>query len=372
MASGFLGEFVLPLLKGGTLHVGRPVGWPALARLQARLARAEGVLALQAAEIAQRRQAYAARMLAQVAPLQLEQASLRLLAAAHNLMVLGHPEMKGRERDQERVAELARDLAQLGPPAQESEAVARISLLARLPEAVRVEHQLQVGPAWLRVRLHQQGGALGLPLRTLAHLPSAQVQSRRRPWWKEIGVPACADPALEALFRACPVLETLDPLRLHPPLSWRRILPVLRFPSLSRAFANRIVELGTEAAGSAVAGALLRFASVAEGREPLASPREAALGIRFVAHVFWLDQLWGEGRELDPGCDLAALLAAASESDARLLWPPDVSRESEPGTRVAKALQRLQSETPKRIPDRYRAMRALCELGMSEARLACP
>jgi hypothetical protein len=103
----------------------------------------------------------------------------------------------------------------------------------------------------------------------------------------------------------------------------------------------------------------------------LASASEAALGIRFVAHVFWLDQLWGDERELNPGSDLAALLAAA-EVDTRLLWPPDVSQESEAGARVARTLQRLKAETPKRIPDRYRAMRSLCELGGGVARPACP
>jgi hypothetical protein len=93
----------------------------------------------------------------------------------------------------------------------------------------------------------------------------------------------------------------------------------------------------------------LRFASVGEGTEPLASAQEAALDIRFVAHVFWLDHLWGEERELDVGCDLAALLAAVAESEPRLLWPAHVSREREPGARVAQALQRLQSEPPKRV-----------------------
>jgi hypothetical protein len=111
-----------------------------------------------------------------------------------------------------------------------------------------------------------------------------------------------------------------------------------------------------------LAGALLRFASVGEGGEPLANAHEAALGIRFVAHVFWLDQLWGDDGELDAGSDLAALLAAASEIEPRLLWPPDVSRESEPGARFATVVQRLQSETPKRVPDRTRAMGQLCAL----------
>jgi hypothetical protein len=371
MPRRFVSGFVLPLVKGGILHVGRPVGWRDLAKLQARLNQpSEDTETRAAAEVGLRRQAYAATLLAPRGPLPLDHTSLRLAAAAHNLLVLGHPELKGRERDQERLAELARDLADLGPPEHELEATARTSLLAHLPDAVRVEHQVQVGPSWLHLRVQGQG-AMGLPLRGLAWLPSAQVQVRRRTWWKEIGVPVCADDAIEALFRACPMLEAMDPLRLHPPLSWRRILPVLHFPALSRAFANRVLELGTEAAGSALAGALLRFASVGEGNQPLANAREAALGIRFVAHIFWLDQLWGETRALDAGCDLASLLAAA-EIEPRLIWPPDVSRDSETGAPVVRALQRLQSETPKRAPDRYRAMRSLCELAVTANQMVSP
>jgi len=371
MPRHFLSGFVLPLIKGGTLHVGRPVGWPDLDKLQARLGRAGEGADLQT-QVTRIRQSLAAALLARLEPLPLDHSSLRLLAAAHNLLLLGHPEMKRRERDQERVAELARGLADLGPPEHEQEATARYSLLAHMPDAVRVDHQVQVGPTWMRLRLGKRGGALGLSLRTVARLPSAEVSSRRRTWWKEIGVPACADAAIEALFRACPLLEAMDPLRLHPPLSWRRILPVLHSPSLSRAIANRVLDLGIEPAGSALASALLRFASVGEGSEPLANAQEAALGIRFVAHVFWLDQLWGPERTLDAGCDLAALLVAAAEVEPRLLWPPHISREGDPGARVARSLQRLQAETPKRAPDRTRAMRALCALATGSDQIVSP
>ncbi len=117
MPRHFLSGFALPLIKGGSLHVGPPVGWPELAKLQARLGRAgEDPETRAAGEVARLRQAYVAGLLAPVGPLPLDHTSLRLLAAAHNLLVLGHPEMKRREHDQERVAELAREQADLGPP----------------------------------------------------------------------------------------------------------------------------------------------------------------------------------------------------------------------------------------------------------------
>jgi hypothetical protein len=164
------------------------------------------------------------------------------------------------------------------------------------------------------------------------------------------------------LFRACPLLEAMDPLRLHPPLSWRRILPVLRFPALGRMVAGRMLELGSEPAGTALAAALLRFASIDDDGSGPAEAEEIAFAVRFVAHVCWLDRLLGPAREPTIGSDLAALLAAAVEVEPRLLWPPDVAADTEPGVGFARMLQRLRAETPASTPERYRAMRSLCAL----------
>ena len=362
----FVSHFVLPLVKGGRLHVGRPVGWPALARLR-RLASGADSLSSRhevraAIELTRLRQLCAAGLLAAAEPPSLDESSLRLAAAAHNLLLLGHPEIAGHPREEERIAALAQELADLGPPAELRAAVGRYSLLARLPEIVRVEHQMHLGPSWLRLELRATGGSPSAAMRVLARL--APLTSRRRNWWKEIGFPACADGAIETLFRACPLLEAMDPLRLHPPLSWRRILPVLRFPALGRAVAGRMVEMGSEPAGSALVMALLRFASAGEKDAAPACAEEIAFAIRFLAHVHWLHQIFGAGGEPTSCSDLAALLAAAAEIEPRLLWPPDIPRDSGPGLRFARSLQRLRAETPECVPERYRVMRTLCELAV--------
>ncbi len=253
-----------------------------------------------------------------------------------------------------------RKLARLGPPADLGEAVARYSLLVRLPEVVRVEHQLRVGPSWLRFELRATGGSPGAAMRALARVSATPVTSRRRDWWKEIGFPTCAEGTIEELFRACPLLEAMDPLRLHPPLSWRRILPALRFPALGRVVAGRVLELGIESAGSALVMALLRFGSAGEADADPGSAQEIAFAIRFLAHVCWLHILFAGGRSLASGSDFAALLAAAADVDPRLLWPPDVVRDSGLGREFTQTLQRLRAEIP--APERYRALRALCVL----------
>jgi len=369
MPRHFVRHFILPLVKGGRLRVGRPVSWAGLARLLERLPRQterqaarQSQQARAAAEVAHMRQACAARFVPDVQPLPLDEPSLRLAAAAHNLLLLGHPEMAGRNREQERMADLARRLADLGPPAGLAEAVARYSLLARLPDAARVQHQVRLGPSWLRFELRSRRGPPTMTMRALARVSAKPIQARRQAWWKEIGFPTCANRAVEALFRACPLLEAMDPLRLHPCLSWRRILPVLRVPILGRAVAGRVLELGSEPAGSALAGALLRFASLGEEDEPPASAKEIAFAIRFVAHACWLDQLFGPGSDPGADSDLAVLLAAAAQVEPRLLWPPDVARDRGPGLRFAQMLRRLCAEAPRSAPERYRAMQSLCVL----------
>ena len=225
-----------------------------------------------------------------------------------------------------------------------------------------------VGPSWLRFELRATGGSPSAAMRALARLTSTPLASHRRGWWKEIGFPACADGAIEALLRACPLLEAMDPMRLHPSLSWRRILPVLHFPALGRAVAGRVVELGSEPAGSALAMALLRFGLAGERDAAPANAEEMAFAIRFLAHVHWLQQLFGADGEPAASSDFAALLAAAADVEPRLLWPPDVARDKEPGLRFARSLQRLRAETPQCVPDRYRAMRSMCELAARSGR----
>ena len=360
MPRRLVSNFVLPLLKGGRLHVGRPVGWPAVAQAQVTGGRGWQEEALAVAEVARLRQLGAAALAPGCDPPLLDESSLRLAAAAHNLLLLGHPEIADRPRDQERVAELAQELASLGPPADLCQAAARYSLLARLPEVVRVEHQVRVGPSWLRFELRATGGSPNVAMRALARVSAKPVISRRRDWWKEIGFPTCADGAMAELFRACPLLEAMDPLRLHPPLSWRRILSVLRFPALGRVVADRVLELGIESAGSAMVMALLRFGSAGERDAGTGSADEIAFAIRFLAHVYWLHVLFAGGSQLASSSDFAALLAAAADVDPRLLWPSDVVRDSGPGLEFTQTLQRLRVETP--APERYRALRALCVL----------
>ena len=133
----------------------------------------------------------------------------------------------------------------------------------------------------------------------MPRLRRVRMEETRRLWLKEVGVPAYARGAWAALQRASPLGEALDPLRLDPPLAWGRMLTVLRFPSLARLVADRVLELGLVPAGGALAAALFPYAAqrsaTAGGRGGGAEVGDIAFALRFLAHAVWLDRLFGTG-----------------------------------------------------------------------------
>jgi len=224
MARSFVSSFLLPLVRGGRLHVGRPLGPRAverLGRLASSVAEDEAAHAL-----AVSRRAVAARFLRAAASPPLDEATLRLGATVHDLLVLVHPAIDGPTvaRRQARIAAAAQALASLGAPASAVEAVNRHSLLARLAEIARTDSTVTF---WLG-RETFVGRVPPPRVTALPTLRRVRVDVVRRSWLRDIGVPTVAHEAVLALGVASPLGEALDPLRLEPPLCWSRILPVLR------------------------------------------------------------------------------------------------------------------------------------------------
>jgi hypothetical protein len=345
----FVSRFLLPLVKGGTLHVGRPLGPRALVAMVAAFKPGRRrVLSLEdmaeedaLAELARLRHGRARALLVEATLPPLDESALRLGIAVHNLLALMHPALERRnlERRQELVVAVTQPIADLGPPPTAEEVVRRHSLLARLSEVTRTEHTVEY---WAG-RRRFVGRPPPAHLLALPRMRRVSTTSQRRVWLREIGVPACARGLWTTLQRASPLGEAMDPLRLEPAPSWERILPVLRFPALCRLVAGRIVDVGIDAAGGALVPALLRFASARDAAGVTATPAEVAFAIRFLAHAFWLDHLYL--RSPLPGTtDLGLLLAAAYEVDPRLLWPPDVDPDSALGTALGQRLHQLHQE----------------------------
>jgi hypothetical protein len=326
MARAFVSSFLLPLVRGGRLHVGRPLGVRALERFG--LGRAEEAATEQ---LADSRRDVAARFLPDAPAPPLDEATLRLGATVHDLLVLVHPGMDGPgvARRQERVARAAHALASLGPPASALEAVNRHSLLARVAEIARTDSTVSF---WLGRETYV--GRVPPPRVTaLPKLRRVRVDVVKRAWLREIGVPAVAREAVLALGVASPLGEALDPLRLEPPLCWSRILPVLRAPALGRLVAGRMLEVGVARAGDGLSSALLRFASFQDppGGVP-ATPETVAFALQFLAHLMWLDVLFGQNAvPAIGGADLAVMLTAADTLAPALVWPRDVPSDGDLG-----------------------------------------
>ena len=289
------------------------------------------------------RREVAARFLRDAAAPPLDEATIRLGAALHDLLVLVHPALEGPRvtRRQARVAAGAQALASLGPPASAAEAVERHSLLARVAEIARTDSTVSF---WLG-RETFVGRVPPPRVTALPNLRRVRVDVVRRSWLREIGVPAVARDAVLALSVASPLGEALDPLRLEPPLAWSRILPVLRAPALGRIVAGRMLEIGLPRAGDGLAAALLRFASFQDppGGAP-ATPEAVAFALRYLAHLVWLDVLFGASPApatpgvtppAPAGAELAVMLTAAAERTPALVWPRDVSPDGELGRAFA-------------------------------------
>ena len=360
MLRPFVGRFLLPLTTGGSLHVGRPLdlrlvttllhAWENRSdkRQQALLGAAEEHAANELSGVRTRR---ARALLFDLPPPAIDEATLRLGAAMHDVLALAHPGLAEEGAGRARIAEAAESLGDLGPPTTAEEAVRRHTLLARVPDIVQPE---RIVTYWLGKQrfVGRQPPARMLALPRLRRVKAEEV---RRIWLREVGVAASARPAWLAIQRASPLGEALDPLRLDPPLSWSRLLTVLRFPALARAVAGRVLELGLVPAGSALAGALLAHAAVRPTpANRVSTPAGLAFGIRFVAHAFWLELLFGEGTLPDDGQDLGALLAAAAEVDPTLVFPPDISPSSELGQRLTSVLERWGATARQGMAERHR------------------
>jgi hypothetical protein len=341
----------------------------------------------------------------------LDQATWRLGAVIHNLLAMSHPVLAtgpGADGRLERIAAVTVALATLGPPTSMRDALGRHSLVARLPEVIRRDHTVK----------HRLGTRIFVGHRPPGHalamgrLRGIRVESARRTWLRDVGVPGVARSTFLALNQASPLGEALDPLRLDPPPSWARLLSVLRFPGLCRVVAGRLQSQGVEAVGDALATALYRFISLQDGTDATQASADAiAYGLQFLAHLLWLDVMFTRdpaeaGSPFPPapfasrrhpavvaagsasasvplaapvlplpvvppagaaGRELAIVLAAAEDVAPGLVWPPDVMPSSELGRQFAARLDRLARAHDVRRQPRWPSARAVAEFAVSSA-----
>ena len=313
----FWSNFALPLVAGGPLQVSRPI-WPkTFAKMVAQPPHQFGASSILAA-IMKHRWAIGRRLWPGFGPPAVDETTARLAVATHNLLSLGHPSMQtASARVRDSVIGFSLELAKLGPPPTATAALERHTMLSRMGELERDEHDLH---SWLGTRSFV-GGPPPKRLTFWPKLRKVQVTHQKRNWLRELGVPNDARPLWEALGEANPLMEALDPSRLDPPVSWDHLFAVLRFPLLARAVSAHLVEQGLAVVAEPLVVALFVHAAAKEGSRPTATSDAVVFGIAFLAHMFWLHVTTGAPGE--PGPALAALLAAASDEPC-LVLPADV------------------------------------------------
>jgi hypothetical protein len=108
-------------------------------------------------------------------------------------------------------------------------------------------------------------------------------------------------------------------------------------------------------AGSALAAALFPYAAQrmpGAGRGVEAA--DLTFAVRFLAHLLWLDRLFGAGEPDADGGDLGMLLVAAAAVDRRLVFPRDVDPGSDLGQRLLGLLTRWEPAARAGHPERFR------------------
>src|SRR5262245_57168353 len=234
----FAAQFLRPLVAGGTLHVGAPLGRVGLERL--REASLDGAVE---ADIADARGAVASTLLVDPIPPRLDAEALRLAVALHDLLFLFHPRADAltvRDRRLEEVAQFAAALADL-PSTKDADAlVARHTMLHLLPSLGRTDVQVSF---WVGKReFHGEE-----PPRRLVAWPNlrrVRQERRRVNCFAEAASHPLAGPVVQKLLDGSPLTDLLHPVRLEPKLELGRRAALLARPELCRLVAYAYLEDG--------------------------------------------------------------------------------------------------------------------------------
>jgi hypothetical protein len=334
-AGTFLREFVLPLVEGAELQVGRPLGADALAAAVALAA--EGAvdgelerfgpdgLGATVDAIAAARGRLAEELWLYPVPLPLDEGALRLAVACHDLLFLSHPSAISSlgEEGALRVARFAGACLDLPAPRSDEELVARHTLVASFLSLERTDVEVRY---WAGRRLFQ---GMTPPSRLLKWPRVRMVREAHHVQrWVETDLSEAQQGLLARLLDASPLTDLLSPARKTPPFAWtRHNVPWLARRDVARFLCRAYLGAGLPRVSRALARSFFlldeRSASVAEGwgRVGVAAPLVASLAVHLLAVGLVGDRqdaaallAQDTGSSDDPTEWLASVLLAAIEA----------------------------------------------------------
>jgi hypothetical protein len=326
----FVEEFVLPLVAGGTLHVGAPLGRAGYDKLR------DTKIAIELdGAILEARSAIAGELLVDAVPPLLDAEALRLAVAVHDMLFLFHPGAEAisvRDRRLDQVAQFAGTLASLTPSRDPQALVARHTMLHLLPSLARTDVQVSF---WVGKReFHGEE-----PPRRLVAWPNlrrVRQERRRVNCFAESASHPLAGGVVQQLLEGSPLTDLLHPVRLEPRFSLGKHADTLFEPELARLVAYAWLDAGLPKVGGAIAGAVL---AELDGE----SRRQARFACAFLAHLHLCTLMGPQSEPRDPRAprtvarfavggdpglrDFYGLFAALHKEAPDLSAPADVLRD---------------------------------------------
>jgi hypothetical protein len=347
--------FLVPLVAGGEVRVGRPIDAAMLGRVVERVAQPTGTTAamLQRCEarLSIARRNGIADLALQMPDVLLDEEAVTLAAVVHNLLFLSHPRARGgagRRASAHALAVGTRALADLSAldadaPDFDARALARHSLLSPL---FRLEREDIDVSFWAGSRRFE--GAR--PPSRLTAWPTVRrvVERRERVSFSDLLVEE-AVPLLDALLGVSPLTDLLTPTRKAPAFDFGRAMRWARRRRLLRAACHRLSADGLERMGGSLLLALERWVAT--------NPVAARAGIDLSMHLGALEcmaalrrepqspapvfeRLSKGGTRLDEaGATFFGLAPAAVDAWHAEAWPPGMMTDSALAARAQRYLR---------------------------------
>lgn len=229
----FLSGFVLPLVRGGEMHVHKPISEPELSLFCRDLPHAS--VALVAVDDA--RTEIVSELVVRPPALVFGDDELYLAAALHNLLYLAHPDAdswavtSGMER---RVLDTAAHFAKQPTPTNRRKVLARHGLLHNIFDIERKD----VTVKWWTGRSTFQGQEPPRRLIAWKSLRRVALEEATADFSRLLGTEVVA-PVVHTLIRRSPLTMLLSPMETGAHLRWEDLVFLLRDAELARAVAYR-------------------------------------------------------------------------------------------------------------------------------------
>ena len=302
----FLTSFVLPLVRGGELHIGTPISVDDVNELDGEIPHQSAL----AEEVDDARHTVVSTLLARPPGIILERDDLALAAALHNALLLAHPDVDRfavTQKQRQRIADTGMLLAAQPMTTDLRRVLSRHGLLHNIFAITRRDISL----SWWSGRANFYGQAPPARLTTWRSVRRVH-EDKSEASFDELISREGALPIAATLLRRSPLTQLLTTHISAPVAHWEDAAFLLRHIEFARAVAYIAVGDGDAAAASGHAARLAAgFDQMLERMPPVADVRAVAAFLVHLAALFAAAEQHLPSKETSPM--VASALAATGE-----------------------------------------------------------